>query len=444
MKRIIAVCLTAFALAGCAPHQQYRTERSLCSAPESGSQCDAHAMQALKNDSGQEYWLNFIEFDDQGQLWQRKQMDDVLTRLDAAQEHLLIVVFVHGWKHSAEPGDANIETFKKVLSKLAAAEAYRARIGGSPARRVAGVYLGWRGSSVTFPGAKELTFWARKSTAQRVGAVGVSEVLSRIELVQRTKGTVLDGPNSTRVAVVGHSFGGAVVYTALAHILQNRFISSAGPDGLQSAVVGFGNLVVLINPAFEASLYAPLSDMSFERNWYSPAQLPTLAILTSEADYATRYAFPAGRSVSTIFEYDREVERVNRTTRATERIDTGVANRSAIGHFEPYRTHTLYPVEHKARASVPALSVENSAEIFKVALQAWRDDVPGSKIPFGELTLERTPNSAGRNPCMVIYVDGELIDDHNDIDDQRIVEFLKQLISISATGPGAAALSLPK
>jgi hypothetical protein len=204
--------------------------------------------------------------------------------------------------------------------------------------------------------------------------------------------------------------------------------------------VGFGNLVVLINPAFEASLYAPLSDMSFDRNFYPDLQLPTLAILTSEGDAATRYAFPLGRWFSTLFEYERMVKRINRTTRNEELIDTGVSNRSAIGHFEPYRTHTLYPVERKARDKITTLSTENSVEIFKQASAQWRDDKPGSKINFGEVVLERTPTSAGRNPCMVVYVDRELIADHTDIDDERIIEFVQQLISISAQGQGAAGL----
>ena len=58
--------------------------------------------------------------------------------------------------------------------------------------------------------------------------------------------------------------------------------------------------------------------------------------------------------------------------------------------------------------------------------------MPGSRIEFPRSELIRTDTSAGRNPYLNIRVDGELIKDHNDIDDSRIIEFLTQLILISS------------
>jgi hypothetical protein len=52
-------------------------------------------------------------------------------------------------------------------------------------------------------------------------------------------------------------------------------------------------------------------------------------------------------------------------------------------------------------------------------------------IEFEGSVLERTPNSAGRNPYLVIRVDKQLIPDHNDIDDWRIASFVRQLILIA-------------
>ena len=46
------------------------------------------------------------------------------------------------------------------------------------------------------------------------------------------------------------------------------------------------------------------------------------------------------------------------------------------------------------------------------------------------MLLERTADSAGRNPYLVTQVDGELIHDNNDIDEPRIIDFLKQMIFI--------------
>lgn len=439
IKSYPGIFLLMMALAGCAPFVQYRADYPLCDnpTPEFAKTCETHALQQFPAGGGASYLLGLIEIDDQGQLWDREQMWAVINRLntEAAEKDLLMVVFAHGWKHNAAPGDDNIETFRKVLARLSEDELHISRKTGLPARQVVGVYLGWRGASLTIPYIDNLTFWDRKNTAQVVGHGGVTEVLNRIELVKRDKDSTVPGGSGTRLAVIGHSFGGAAVYTSLGQILQGRFVRTTGPAGLQSNIEGFGNLVVLINPAFEASLFAPLSDMSIERGTYFGTQLPVMAILTSEADYATRYAFPAGRFFSTLLEKDRKIKRKNALTRQEETIDEGRANTQAVGHFEPYRTHKLYPAAEVSRENVAELSSGESLRAVAAASSAWEHDQPGSKIDIAGLRLERTASSAGRNPYLVVRVDKRLIKDHNDIDDPRIIEFIKQLILISAQSP---------
>lgn len=439
MKLFACVLFGVLVLSGCAPLTQYRTDYRLCNNPEPAFSpgCATSALQQFPAADGASYFLGFVEFDDQGQLWDRRQMWAVIDELnaEAADKDLLMVVFVHGWKHSAVPGDNNIETFRKVLARLSEDEMQISRKTGLPARRVAGVYLGWRGESVTIPYVDNLTFWDRKNTAQTVGHGGVTEVLNRIELVKRDKDSTQSSNGGTRLAIIGHSFGGAAVYTSLSQILQGRFVRTKGPAGKQTDVEGFGKLVVLINPAFEASLFAPLSDMSAERT-YLDSQLPVMAILTSEADYATRYAFPAGRFFSTVLEKDRTITRRNKVTQQDEHIDEGEANTQAVGHFGPYRTHRLYPVDADVtREQVAPMSSSESVRSIAQASAAWENDKPGSKIAIAGLTLERSDSSAGRNPYLVVRVDKALIRDHNDIDDPRVIEFIKQIILISAQSP---------
>lgn len=424
------------AVAGCAPLTQYRKDYRVCESatPIPTAECESHALQRVATPSGTNYLLGFVELDDQGQLWDRKQLGAVVETFsgEAGSKDLVLVVFVHGWKHSAAPFDPNITTFREVLAQVSEAEAALAQKTGTAARQVAGLYLGWRGGSVPIPWVENLTFWERKNTAEKVGHVGVTEVLSRMELIKRARDGVEGGQSATRLVVVGHSFGGAVVNAALRQLLDHGFVSTAGPATQQSNVVGFGNLVVLINPAFESLRFAPLSDMSTERGSYFESQLPVLAILTSEHDYATRYAFPAGRWLSTLFEKEREMTRWNAVSRQQERIDEGKANITAVGHFEPYRTHTLYPADQRTREQVVAVGLDRSVNRIIDAGLAWQQDAPGSKIGFGDLILERTTRSAGRNPYLVTYVDKRLIRDHNDIDDPRVIEFIKQLIVISS------------
>ena len=449
MKRkasILAVFgLVFFAITACAPFQQYRTVYpAVCVSPTPApsDECEKHAIQRLPTKNGSSYLLGFIEFDDQGQLWDRKQMSNVLGAIehDASTKDLLIVVFVHGWKHSAAPGDGNIETFRKALANLSDAETSIATLTHAPPREVAGVYLGWRGGSVPVPVLENVTFWDRKNTAEKVGHGNVTEVLGRLELIKEAKNSTTAGEKKTRFVIVGHSFGGAVVTTALTQILTSRFIVTEGPAGLQSNVRGFADLVVLINPAIEALQFASLSDMATERGSYFQSQLPVMLELTSEHDYATRYAFSFGRTFSTLFENTRDnVKRFNAVTRKDETIDEGDATETAVGHFEPYRTHRLYPVGKSERAQLKAMSVEQSMQLFAQASSDWANDKPGSKIQFGEVMLERTSSSAGRNPYLFTYVDKKLIEDHNDIDDPRIIEFIKQLILISTRSPEQAS-----
>ena len=435
--RIIVYFVTVFGLAGCIAHTQYRTDYQPCSVDAGVASCKRSALQVHPDGRGSTFLLSFIEFDDQGQLWDRGQMRAVLTAISeaTATRELLIVVFIHGWKHSAAPEDGNVETFRAALASLSATDAEIAARSGRQPRRVVGVYLGWRGGSVSLPGIKELTFWDRKATAQKVGHGGMTEVLSRLELIKQTKNE-MEGDIDTRLVVVGHSFGGAVLYTALGQLLANRFVHTTGPTGVQSTVPGYGDLVVLINPAFEALLFSSLSDMSAERGLYFEHQLPVVAVLTSEADDATRLAFPIGRRLSTIFEKHRDMTRRNATTNSSEMIDGGLADVTAVGHFVPYRTHRLYPSDAQTRAEVAPVAPQRAARIFLEASRRWVNDKPGADIDFAGLILERTLSSAGRNPYIVAAVDEEIINDHNDIDDPRLIHFVEQLILISTQSSG--------
>jgi pimeloyl-ACP methyl ester carboxylesterase len=432
-----AVLVAAFAFAGCTPHKLYRTSTEICVSSKPELECKVRALQELKDPEhpDSDYLIGFIEFDDQGQVFKRKQMDAVLNTLNeqAASQDLLMVVFVHGWKHSAAPGDENIGTFREGLERLSELESRISSETGAQERKVVGIYLGWRGGSITLPGVKELTFWDRKNTAHKVGHGGVTEVVSRLELVRKTKDAMEgeQGRSRTRLVVIGHSFGGAVVYSALSQILMTGFVDTVGPAGASTDVKGFGDLVVLINPAFEAMRFAPLSDMANERGTYFSSQLPVIAILTSEADDATKRAFPIGRWFSTFFEKYRKDFRKNGVNGEDEVIDQQKANITAVGHFEPYRTHYLGAAGETGAETLDQPSVDASLKRFFDVSSRWENDAPGSMIEFEGSMLERTANSAGRNPYLVIRVNEQLIRDHNDIGDPRIASFIRQLILIA-------------
>lgn len=160
------------------------------------------------------HYLGFVEFDDQGQMRERDQMQSVLnTFYDiAAKENVLLVTFVHGWHHNAAPDDENVKSFQELLGRLSRVESQN-----SQPRKVLGLYIGWRGESIEIPYVNELTFWERKNTAENVGLVGVTEVLLKLEEIVNVKAgieTSVPKPLNSRMVIIGHSFGGALFYGA--------------------------------------------------------------------------------------------------------------------------------------------------------------------------------------------------------------------------------------
>ena len=57
--------------------------------------------------------------------------------------------------------------------------------------------------------------------------------------------------------------------------------------------------------------------------------------------------------------------------------------------------------------------------------KAWENDAPGHVIRFHGSVLERTSNSVGRNPYLIVQVSKDLIPNHNDIYDPRVTTFLR-------------------
>lgn len=427
--------LTVF-VTGCATNRQYRTEQiQPCRLAKSDNQCATSSIQRYTDPDNPDtrYTLGFVEFDDQGQLHDRAQLRFLLDTLnaDAAQHNLLMVVFVHGWKHNAAPGDGNIASFRKSLENLSELESIASQHEKRQKREVVGIFLGWRGLSLKVFGINNLTFWERKNTAHIVGQGAVAEVLARLEEIRNVK-TVIDEtspPSQTRLVIIGHSFGGAVVYSALSQILMERFVQTKGPVGQTSDARGFGDLVVLINPAFEALRFMNLSDMANERGHYFPNQLPVMAVLTSEADWATKYAFWGGRLFSTLFQNDRDVTRINQASREQQEIDQSTATRTAIGHYAPIQTHYLQFADTKPQS--------NALKSYKTVQEGWDSDEPGGEIRFPGSVLKHLDHSVARNPYLLIKVDKHIIPNHSDIFDERVSAFLKHLILISTQDTSA-------
>lgn len=429
----ILTLLSVLVFSGCAQNSAYRTDYQSCVYTQSGDCADRAVQHHAPGEPG-EYYLSFIEFDDQGQLWDREQLHKVLGSYQpiAGVDDVLLVAFIHGWHHNADPEDGNIKEFRQLLTKLSQAE-----FNGGKGRKVLGVYIGWRGESITIPLINATTFWDRKNTAHKVGQQGVTEVLLKLEEIVNVKAgmeTTNPQPLNSRLVTIGHSFGGAVLYTALQQILEDRFIDSRKNKTFAGDANGFGDLVVLMNPAFEALHYATLYDISQDycRNYF-PSQLPKLAILTSETDQATGWAFPMGRFFSTFFETHTDLDRHNCTGIGKinpMEIAEGEADRHTVGHFEPYLTHRLNPLITSEK--------RNTNFNYRALQNLWSQQKMSGSFAFENTELMHLGKTVPNNPYLNIQVDQHLIEGHNDIWHDDIVSFLRDLIMISTT-PGQLA-----
>src|SRR5689334_7832311 len=70
--------------------------------------------------SNRNYRLSFVEFDERGDFWDRKQLGEASRAIRESKKPVLLVTFIHGWHNNADSGD--VETFRCLLSELAVSE----------------------------------------------------------------------------------------------------------------------------------------------------------------------------------------------------------------------------------------------------------------------------------------------------------------------------------
>jgi alpha-beta hydrolase superfamily lysophospholipase len=236
-----------------------------------------------------DYQLAIVEFDDQGRCYSRDQMKEVAGWLsDHANSDAIIVVFTHGWKHNARSDDGNLASFQQVLKETVDQEkSEQAKHGNSP-RPILGVFVGWRGLSLydRFGILDNLTFWNRQDAGRRVAVGSVRELFGRFRHYRNRR---LDAGGAPLLVIVGHSFGGMIVYSALAQSLIEAASSTKAHVSTR-----FADLVLLVNPAFEAERYLPIWDLLNERPPSDVDQPPVFVCATAFNDWATGLAFPIG------------------------------------------------------------------------------------------------------------------------------------------------------
>src|ERR1043165_3716607 len=244
------------------------------------------------------YKFAFIEFGDQGSALDTSQRATALNVIRQAQRPLLFV-YIHGWMNNANSGDVcRFEHFIDMISRLP--EVTQEKI------NVIGVYIGWRGKDLTFPGLNLLTFWNRKSTGNELAAQNSClATINELALAARAPGKQVH-----HCVLMGHSFGGLVLSSTISHSILD-----ASSTGARNASPW--DMAVAFNPADNAIgtrqllseldyLYKYDSDRGAyvgrtpgaEKGAYVNENRPFLVVLQSENDQATGTFFPIGQTLA--------------------------------------------------------------------------------------------------------------------------------------------------
>jgi len=342
---------------------------------------------------------------------------------------------------------------------------------------VAGVYIGWRGQSLDASGWNVATLWDRKEVARRIGRTTGKELL--LELNEWWKET-----RPLTMFVIGHSLGGAFLSQAMRGKLtgnvsdielarsgwygvvraeENR--ETALKEGRKAKRAELGDLVVLVNPAIEASDYAPFDNdlpdrrpgapatreelvaarLPYDKNMpYSCDQMPILLTVASEADTAVGRLFPLARWT--------EGAAALRATNFRSRYWMG------LGWYSPYVTHRLSLSQHLSEAELAArkprqIETENCGcpmsydglappkPSFDLAHTDRRQEFVAGGYPYvfapTEERLKRGWDTS--SPYFVVQATRDVISEHSDIFNPVFIGFLVNFIDAYPVRVKAAA-----
>lgn len=438
---------------------------------------DSGGSGSVINEKTDAHALYYVEFDDQGQPYRRdagygdaatqvdlflcgvrsrlKNSDDFGHPAAKPKSKVSVVVFIHGWKHSSESGDPNIQWFSQILDEMNSVEKSNFGCG----RKVVGLYVGWRCAGSLAPRGllENMTFWSRKNTASFVAQGGINEIVARLKAMQdinsprtsvRTSEVMPENcEDPLRLTYIGHSFGGLILYLALAPTIMNdvAFDHELLTENPRAQLPVREYSLILLNPAIESARFDALYRLVVKTP-YSRYMPPLLVSLTSQDDLATRKAFPLGRILNTVTkQFPRNSAQERKSTRST------------IGHDDQYVTHELTEVDRDESADRGAgsstceafvkspqekLNVRSEAEARKFLNSMGPDmDIAAAlprlmtvEGPYGAadertLSLRTTEimTEERNSPIWNIHTSTPVICNHGNLNNPRLIAFLRQL-----------------
>lgn len=182
-----------------------------------------------------------VEMNDQGICFDPEAINLIVTEIEACLhiENCDVITFVHGWNHNASPEDSNLIAFKKILKDIS-----KLRKG----KKIIGIYVGWQGKKYRGIPQKTTTFYDRSRRTQTIAQGSLIELYQKLsELRSRASLKSKTDLCDMKLLHWGHSFGGAIVFTAFSQEILKSSLEINAPRSADK--------ILVLNPA--------ISGMSF-------------------------------------------------------------------------------------------------------------------------------------------------------------------------------------
>ncbi len=466
--------LSLFLLVGCTTRSAYRpvsagTHEERHTYKQGADKAEQRAIarerehECLEKYSDSNFWLGHVEMTEYGTYQDPRQMSqlerqieqDTHTGKSLFKNGITVVVFVHGWFNNAQEENGNLNNFRHMLSDLGAEQKQQGR-------GVLGVYLSWRGGSISSTPLKFLTYWGRGRTSDVIGQ-GMVEPLARIRNIHwlvassagRASAASLDIYQNSRLVFIGHSFGGRALYTAVAKSMETSFMppywaarsfpaakgKGSRTQATMQRVTGVGDLVLLINPAIKSLPYRP-SHYAMSSNTmvnYDSKQPVLMMVLSAKNDVPNKSLLPIGETLGNRFR--------DWFARPDDRKEAS-QNTTALGHWPLYRTHDLELMESgqfqltKVGTYFSVTKKDKNGVKTTLPLKTLRPDLMNFADSRGNRRIVTDTGNPGLLPFMVVSTSPKIINGHSDFwlgsGSSKAYDFVKFFISAQNKAVGAA------
>ena len=418
--------------------------------------------------------FHVLEFSDEGLLKTAapssplKDVEDRIRALRQSSSHgVVVVVFIHGWHHSADLEDDHLKKFRRVVEAITIREWEAV---DHPLRPVVGVYIGWNGDPIgqwsaikRIWGIKHLSFYGRYRVAESIGkSPAFQQTIVRI--ISAAKAPLDDGQGNRTVesalVLTGHSMGSLILQSAFAKLLHSRFeelrFKAVDSERVQPPHVRtfhngtrifFPDLLLCVNSAADSEIatriIGRLRQLKISRSVESPP-------------YSAPYVkYDAPLFVSITSTEDRDTRR---TWRAAQVLALGLKgfSRRTDGHNPTLFTHTMTlrnePARCSKREGVPDFEQAWHCLHLPVPSGASRHAFPidlpkGAREQTRDLEHERwllAPKQHARDAreiaevAWIFQVPASISKNHNDVFETRTNALFMTMLQIAGAVVGLA------